>query len=154
MSLPPSSPKFNVLLVEDSDDDAFFFQRATRSRPDLRVTRVREGEEAKQYLLGAGKFADRQAFPTPDAVLSDLKMPLCTGTELAGWLRSRTEFAQLPVVIVSSSNVHADMDAAQAAGATAYLVKPSTLAGYEHLWDAFRRICSHRKEFSVTLPNE
>ena len=144
----------NVLLVEDSDDDAFFFTRAARKAGNLKVIRVRDGEQAKSYLQGSGAFANRSEYPLPHAVLSDLKMPLCTGTELCVWVRQQSEFSHLPLVVVSSSNVHSDMVASQAAGATAYLVKPSTLAGYEHLWSAFQRVCAKRGAFSVDQPVE
>ncbi len=154
MSSAPTSAALTVLLVEDSDDDAFFFQRATRQKASLRVIRARDGEEAKHYLSGTGPYSDRAQHPLPDAVLTDLKMPLCTGTELVSWMRSQPDHAQTPCVIVSSSNVQSDMEAARVAGATAYLVKPSTLAGYEHLWDAFRKVCAHVSAFSVTLPQE
>lgn len=145
--LPKSSQI--VLLVEDSDDDAFFFTRAARKVGKFKVLRVREGEQAKNYLMGEGEFADRAEHPMPHAILSDLKMPLCTGTELCVWLRKQPQISVLPLVIVSSSNVQSDMQASQKAGATAYLVKPSTLAGYEHLWDAFQRVCASRGSFSV-----
>ena len=145
-------PTSVVLLVEDSDDDAFFFTRATRKIQGLRVIRVKDGEHAKQYLAGSGTFADREQHPMPGAILSDLKMPLCTGTELCEWVRKQPRLSALPFVIVSSSNVHSDMEASKAAGATAYLVKPSTLAGYEHLWESFKRVCDHASAFSVTLP--
>ena len=134
-----------VLLVEDSDDDAFFFTRAARERATVKVFRVAHGNEAKLYLLGEGIYADRTLYPFPDAIVSDLKMPFCSGTELVSWLRNQPAFAKLSVTIVSSSNVQQDMQASLDAGADAYLVKPSSLPGYKHFWESLEKFWSHKK---------
>lgn len=132
-----------VLLVEDSDDDVFFFVRAARERPSVEVMRAVHGDEAKQYLSGTGKYANRETYPLPDVIISDLKMPYCSGTELVSWLKSDPSLAAIPVTIVSSSNVQQDMKASLDAGADAYLVKPSSLPGYKHLWESLEKLWAH-----------
>jgi CheY-like chemotaxis protein len=142
-----------VLLVEDSDDDAFFFTRAARERPTVKILRVENGDEAKRYLLGEGSYADRAVHPLPDAIVSDLKMPCCSGTEFVKWLRGQPDFSKLSVTIVSSSNVQQDMRASLEAGADAYLVKPSSLPGYKHFWESLEKFWSHKKTpAAVVLP--
>ncbi|HEU5080065.1 MAG TPA: response regulator [Opitutaceae bacterium] len=147
-----STPR-KVLLIEDSDDDAYFFTRAAKEKPTVKVLRVENGEEAKRYLLGEGRFADRAEHPLPDVIVSDLKMPHCSGTEFVKWLRTRPEFAKLSVTIVSSSNVQQDMRASLDAGADAYLVKPSSLPGYKHFWESLEKFWSHKKStVAAALP--
>jgi CheY-like chemotaxis protein len=138
----PSLPR-KVLLVEDSDDDVFFFMRAARERPSVSVVRVAHGEEAKAYLRGEGPFEDRAVNPLPDAIVSDLKMPYCSGTELTKWVRAQPGLASINVTVVSSSNVHLDLQAALDAGADAYLVKPSSLPGYKHFWESLEKLWAH-----------
>src|SRR5437016_8522216 len=63
-----------ILLVEDEENDIYFVQRATeQSAAGHTVYAVKDGEEAIRYLLGKGEYADRESFPMPNVVLTDLK---------------------------------------------------------------------------------
>jgi len=116
-----------ILLTEDNEDDIFIFERAFRkSGATNRLEVVRDGQEAHDYLAGAGKFADRKQFPLPALMLLDLKLPLRNGLELLEWLRSQPKLKNLPVVVLTSSAEHRDLDAARELGARYYLVKPPT----------------------------
>src|SRR2546430_845852 len=86
------SGRLRILLVEDEDNDIFLVQRATeRGGAGHRVYPVRDGEEAIHYLRGQGMYADRQKFPLPNVILSDLKMQRMDGFEFLQWLRSHPE---------------------------------------------------------------
>ena len=62
-----------VLLVEDSDDDAFFFRRTLqKSGMTCAVHHLTNGGEAIDFLQSLA--ADAQ--PLPLAIFLDLKMPL------------------------------------------------------------------------------
>jgi CheY-like chemotaxis protein len=63
-------------------------------------------------------------FPLPRLVLLDLKMPKIDGFEVLKWIRSRPEFASLPVLVLTSSSEVRDMNAAYRLGANSFLVKP------------------------------
>ncbi len=113
------------LVAEDSDYDFFFFQRAcSRLTPPPKLQRASNGLEARHYLAGDAPFDNREAFPVPSVVVSDLKMPLMDGLELLTWLKDRA--MHIPFVLLTSSNAQSDRDRACARGADEYLVKPGS----------------------------
>lgn len=62
----------------------------------------------------------------PDALLTDLRMPGCTGLEVAAQLVG--EGHALPVIVLTAYEDDSLVDAAIAAGAIAYLMKPASEA--------------------------
>src|SRR6185436_10417043 len=77
----------NVLLVDDADNDRMLFKIAfDQVEPkQLRLLKpLKNGAEAISYLAGCVPFADRQAFPYPDLLILDLKMPLKNGFDVFG----------------------------------------------------------------------
>jgi CheY-like chemotaxis protein len=114
-----------ILLVEDSEDDVFFMQRALRQagvHNPLHV--VRNGQEAIDYLSGQNDFSDREQHPLPDLVFLDLKMPGTNGFDVLKWIREQP--LSIPVVVLTSSSEEIDRQRAQELGADCYLLKPPT----------------------------
>src|SRR5437867_13389624 len=68
--------QLSILYVEDNEDDVlllrFAFKRADILNP---LHFAQDGQEAIDYLAGAGKFSDRAKYPIPSLVLLDLKLP-------------------------------------------------------------------------------
>ncbi|HVS54348.1 MAG TPA: response regulator [Opitutaceae bacterium] len=123
-----------ILLVEDNDDDEFLMKRALAAAGVTNPLRiVRDGEEAVQYLGGEAAFRDRGAFPLPQLVFLDLKLPLRSGLEVLEWIRGRSAFDSLIVVVLTSSAEPADMRRAYQLGANSYLVKPLTTEQLKNL---------------------
>ena len=113
-----------ILLVEDDENDVFFFQRAMSKAGMTNPVQVAgDGQEAIDYLRGAGKFADRSKFPLPELILLDLKLPFVMGLDVLRWIREQSELVPI-VIILSSSREEDDIAAAYKLGANAYLVKP------------------------------
>ena len=114
------------LLVEDDDNDVVLLKRALRrADPGAQFCWVRDGNEAREYLAGDPRFSDRVAFPLPSVILSDLKMPRCSGIDLVKWLRQQDKFRTLPFIMFSSSDQPSDVARAYQEGANWYLAKPS-----------------------------
>lgn len=113
-----------ILLVEDDENDVFFFQRAIGKAGIKNPIQVAaDGQEAIDYLSGAGKFTGRSESLAPALVLLDLKLPFVMGLDVLKWIRQESGLAPI-VVILSSSREEADISAAYRLGANAYLVKP------------------------------
>ncbi len=127
-----------ILLAEDSDDDVIFIQRALR-RAEIKnpLQRVKDGEEAIEYLSGAGIYSSRQKFPYPSFILTDLKMPRKNGLEVLHWIKENPTYRVVPMVMLSSSNNQDDVRRAYELGANAYHLKPTN---YEELPNLLRGI--------------
>jgi CheY-like chemotaxis protein len=112
-----------ILLVDDSDDDAFFLTRALDEvGGNLRVERAKHGQEAINYLARAGAATnDGGAFP--DLILLDIKMPLCDGFQFLQWKQAQLWLATLRVIVMSSSSLPEDVRLAYQLGAHSYLSK-------------------------------
>ncbi len=126
-----------ILLVEDTQDDVLLirreFQRARLTDP-LRV--VASGPQAIAYLTGSGTYCDRTQYPLPSLVLLDINMPGSDGFAVLKWIRRQSVFAQLCVVILSSSDEMRDVNLAHHLGADSFLVKPLECTSLSELWQA------------------
>jgi CheY-like chemotaxis protein len=128
---PDIASASRLLVVEDSDEDVFFLQRAFTKVGFLpALDHVEDGLLAQDYLEGKDRFGHRRGQLPPRLILSDIKMPICTGLELLAWLRNHPTHRHVPVVMWSSSDYEQDVQAADAVGAAYYLQKPQTLAGF------------------------
>jgi len=120
-----------VLLVEDSADDVFVIKMACQRSGIPHNLRVADdGDVAVKYLSGVGKFKDRGAYPFPDVVFLDIKMPKRDGHEVLKWIREHSEFKTLPVVMLTGSLQPSDVDKAFELGVTSYLQKVSCPAEF------------------------
>ena len=110
-----------VLLVEDSDDDAFFFQRAfaVAATPG-QLIRVADGGAAVDHLRGASERS--RDLSRTHIVFLDLKLPVLSGFEVLKWIREHG--ISVEVLVLSGSDIESDIDAARNLGAADYLVKP------------------------------
>ena len=115
----------DILLAEDSDADAEMTLRALRkSNIGNRVHRVRDGQEALDFLARTGAYAGASPSRHLKLVLLDLKMPKVDGAEVLRELRANETFRTLPVVVMTSSNEERDISQSYLLGANSYVVKP------------------------------
>ena len=127
-----------ILLAEDDSNDVLLIQRAFQ-KAGLRNTlkTVRDGDQAISYLSGKGIYSNREQYPLPFLLLLDLKMPGTDGFEVLEWLRNEPQLKRLLVVVLTSSNLQADVDRAYELGANSYLVKPVSFDEMVHLIQRF-----------------
>ena len=127
-----------LIVVEDDGNDVVLLQRAFRKSNLLNpLVFLPDGEVARAYLAGEGRYADRAVHPLPVLMLLDLKLPRLSGLELLEWTREQPVLRTLPVVILTSSREGRDLERAYALGANSYLVKP---VAFESLLELVRAI--------------
>ncbi len=129
-----------ILLAEDDENDIFLMGRAfDRAGIPNRLFVVRNGQEAIEFLGGTGQYADRSQYPLPGLLLLDLKMPWMDGFDVLKWLRSQAQFDTLPVVVLTSSKLQADVDQSRQLGVYDYRVKPHAFDDLVRLLDDVRK---------------
>src|SRR5215813_3168859 len=116
--LPMRKPPV-ILLADDDENDVLLLKRTfERAKVAGQFMIVRDGQEAIDYLSGAGRFADRVKYPWPALMLLDLKMPMLDGFDVLAWWRE-SGARELPIVVMSSSNQESDVKRVMALGAAA-----------------------------------
>ncbi len=138
---------YQILLAEDSAADVGIVRIALRDQGLDHVLHVaRDGEEAISFIKKADN--DRKA-PGPDLLLLDMHLPKYNGEEILQCLRSTEFYAQIPVVVMTSSDAPADHDRAQKHAAMFYFRKPSRLDEFIQLGVIVRDILTEKKSLAL-----
>jgi CheY-like chemotaxis protein len=103
-----------VLYVEDNLSNLKLIEEILAGREDLWLI------SAMQGTLGLELAREH----SPDLILLDVHLPDLPGTEVLTKLRSTSETATIPVVILSADATPGQIERAYARGADAYLTKP------------------------------
>ena len=113
-----------ILIAEDSPRDAELTREALADHNLAnRVTVVRDGVEAMEYLRCQGAHATRQP-GNPAVVVLDIKMPRMDGIEVLRAIRADPALRLIPVVMLTSSREEQDLIRTYELGVNAYVVKP------------------------------
>ena len=113
-----------ILLVEDNTFDAELTMRSFKDQKLANsVTWVKDGEQALDYVLRRGVYAQRTS-SDPRLILLDLKMPRVGGIEVTRTLKGDERTKHIPIVIMTSSNEESDIAESYKLGANSYIVKP------------------------------
>jgi CheY-like chemotaxis protein len=138
------------MLVEDNRMDIELTLDAFRERRLSNTVHIAtNGQEAMDYLSGAGAYADRDAHPLPDLILLDLKMPVMDGYEVLRRIKATPVLRRLPVIVLSSSKEEGDRAMTYDTGANSYLVKPVSFDG---LLDVVAKIENYWLTLNVPPP--
>ena len=116
------NPSAAILLVEDDRNEVDVALRAfARAGLDAQVEVATDGLQALSALgLEPGKGGPPLS---PRVVFLDLRMPRIDGWEVLRRVREDSRTADLPVVVVSSSDRAEDIRRSYALGANSFLVK-------------------------------
>lgn len=113
-----------ILLAEDNPNDAeLTLEALTANNLANRVTLVKDGVEAMEYLHCRGKYSFRKT-GIPAVVILDIKMPRMDGIEVLRAIRSDPSLKLIPVVMLTSSREEQDLIRSYELGTNAYVVKP------------------------------
>lgn len=116
--------KYRIIIVENDEDEQFFMKEGFDASGLFEIiTQVSSGDELFDWLQEHGNNL-------PDVILSDLNMPGKNGYDIITEIKSTPAYAQIPVIITSTSSTKTIMDRCLALGAAAYQVKPDTFIEY------------------------
>ena len=113
-----------ILLVEDSEDDAEMTMRALcKQNLGNQLTWVRDGAEALDFIFCNGQYSKRNK-ANPKLILLDIKMPKLDGIEVLKRLKADDTTKTIPVVMLTSSAECKDISESYKMGVNSYLIKP------------------------------
>jgi two-component system response regulator len=125
---PTHTPEATVLLVEDSADDVFLFERALgRTGIKTRLSTVRNGTAAVEYLKSVLEKREPDKFPRPDVIFLDLKLPQLSGFEVLRWVRQQNFDPPLSVIVLTGSDEDRDKRLVAELGVNEFVTKPLRL---------------------------
>lgn len=145
-----------ILMVEDSLAAARLTMGAlTRGQIQHRLTWLKTGEEALEFLRQEGKYARA---PRPDLILLDLGLPGISGKDVLAAAKDDESLKTIPVVVMTASTAAEDRADVEHFDVAAYLTKPVDLEKFlwlvkelKHLWLA-EVILPHVEEVESTPP--
>ncbi|MGC4072826.1 MAG: response regulator [Nibricoccus sp.] len=128
------APSRKILLVEDNPDDVALTLRAFKKNSILNeVVVAADGQEALDWLFGAGTYAGRDTTDIPAFVLLDLKLPKVDGMEVLRAMRADPRTALLRVIMLTTSREEGDVVESYSLGATSYIRKPVDFDEFIHV---------------------
>lgn len=146
MQILSTSQSGRLLLIDDNPDHWAIIQPILEQQlPNLKTVRLSEAKASIDYLNVC--ITQTQALPT--LILLDMYLPQREiGLNLLQQIKqANTDYSLIPVVVLSDSNDERDVEAMYQAGCSSYLVKPTTLQGWQDLiqkiknywWDTVTR---------------
>lgn len=113
-----SEDKIIILMADDDEDDCFLAKEALKlSETPANLYSVKDGIELMDHLLKN---------KPPDIILLDLNMPCKDGREALNEIRIDPILCNIPIVILSTSELERDKSFTIEAGANLYISKPPT----------------------------
>ena len=132
----------DILFVEDRPEDVELTLHALKNANfKNRISVVRDGAEALNYLFGTGESAgEPRTIKLPKLILLDLGLPKVSGLEVLRRIKSEARTSSIPVIVLTASSVDRDAIASRRLGADAYIVKP---VGFQNLSEVVPQVSLH-----------
>jgi CheY-like chemotaxis protein len=111
-----------LFIIDDDEDDQLFLHEAIH---DLNLSidffYANNGETALQLLKG-------EEIPVPDYIFLDLNMPKLNGKECLIEIKKLPKYANVPIIIYTTSSSQKDKQEIMDLGAQYFLTKPTRIS--------------------------
>ncbi|MCE1164629.1 MAG: response regulator [Bacteroidetes bacterium] len=119
------SKPVEILLIEDDPSDIKLTLKALQKYSLAnKVTVLKDGEEALEFLFSEGRYEGRDNRNMPKVIFLDLKLPFVDGIEVLRRIKHNESTRRIPVVVVTSSRENRDIEECYKLGVNSYIVKP------------------------------
>jgi CheY-like chemotaxis protein len=126
-----------IVLVEDDDGHANLVERnLKRAGVSNGIHRLKDGQEALDFIHGVGDFAGRN-LNKPMLLLLDIKMPRVDGVEVLRQLKSDSQTALVPVIMLTTTDDPREIQRCYELGCSVYITKP---VDYQAFVEAINRL--------------
>jgi two-component system, chemotaxis family, response regulator Rcp1 len=130
-----SKRRNHLLVIEDNPADIDLLRRALATADlDCELTVVDDGAEALALFRPGANTT------VPDLAIVDLNLPKHSGLEVIAQMRANPTFAQVPVVIMSSSSAPRDRSSLEKFQIRGYIVKPADLEEFMRIGRQIREL--------------
>ncbi len=117
----------SILYADDDLDDKTWVSEAGKLlNYSLDIHFVENGRQVFEYL-------EKKHKELPRLIVLDLNMPELDGRQTLQKLKSSSEYKNIPTVIVTTSTNKTDKEICDRLGASLYLVKPDSHAGWQQI---------------------
>jgi CheY-like chemotaxis protein len=130
-----------ILVDDDADDGALFGEALNEIAPQAAYLTTENGRKLFELLTHASDFR-------PDLIFLDINMPIMNGWESLAALKQDVRFANIPVIMYSTSSAKRDVDKAYELGAQLFVTKPES---FTELRQFLQNVVSHPPESLPTL---
>lgn len=140
VSLPtmlPVPPRYFLYAEDDLDDQLILIDILREIDPDVAVITCGHGRELMQFLE-----ALQPGDPLPCCIVLDINMPVWDGIRTLQALKQHAEFAQVTVVMFTTSNTIQDAERCRRLGAASFLTKPVTKKDFIAIAREFSLLCA------------
>jgi CheY-like chemotaxis protein len=126
-----------IVLVEDDDGHANLVERnLKRAGVANGIHRLSDGQEALDFVHGVGACAGR-IVTKPMLLLLDIKMPRVDGVEVLRQLKSDSQTALVPVIMLTTTDDPREIQRCYELGCSVYITKP---VDYQAFVEAINRL--------------
>jgi len=114
-----------VVMIDDNPQDADLIEMAfAHNERPIRFHHAVDGLQGIKLLT---ELLNAEGGDLPRLIIIDVNMPRIRGPEVLAFIKNSPRLAQVPVVMLSSSDAPKERALCLALGATRYLVKPLRL---------------------------
>lgn len=142
----PAEEKVQILIVEDNDELRSFL--ITELQETYLVSEAKNGKEALKKAL----------LHIPDLIISDILMPVMSGTELCNAIKTDIKTSHIPVILLTAKATVQDQIEGIQTGADIYITKPFSIsllkAQINNLIQSRKQLYAHFSQDVYLMPNQ
>lgn len=109
-----------ILIIDDDPDDVEMLLDAVRT-VDATTECFYAGDGEEAILMLTNETLKNR----PDLIILDMNMPRMNGKQCLQWLKSTAKFADIPVIVYSTTKMEEYVNETRRLGAMNFITKPS-----------------------------
>jgi len=114
--------KLRILLIEDDEIERMKFSKVSSKLGNHTIIEAENGEKALDVL---------DQIELPNLIVLDLNMPKVNGIEFLRILKLNKVLQYIPIIVMSTSNNHSDIQKCYEIGVSGYMIKPLHYEDYQ-----------------------
>jgi CheY-like chemotaxis protein len=140
---------YRIWIAEDNPADLYLIEEALRRHEfTYLLTTADNGEDMLNMIA---KLDGEPSESCPDLFLIDLNLPRRSGDEILARLRHSNRCAQVPAIIITSSDSPQDRARARELGASFYFRKPVDLERFMAIGEIVRKLLETQTDGVASL---